>query len=128
MQNVQDFVTSFISEDTAVTQEPATNSSKVDTQDNVPHVTVTQEPATDSIGVTQEPPLEELKIDNLDVTATQEPATSTAGVTQEPPADNHDLEIHQDIAAADKHEMGNHHTVESVTVSASVTQEPLSDE
>lgn len=87
---------SFISKDTTITQEPATNLSKVDTQDKVLHVADTQEPTTDSIGVTQEPPVEKMKINYLDVVDTQEPTTATAGVTKEPPADNHDLEIYQD--------------------------------
>ena len=87
-------MTSFISKEETVTQELVANLSKVDTQDKVLHVADTKEPATDSIGVTQEPLVENLKIDNLEVAETQEPATAIAGVTQEPPADDHDLEIH----------------------------------
>lgn len=65
MQNVQDFVTSFISKEATVKQEPVANLSKVDTQDKVLHVANAQEPTTDSIGVTQEPLVENLEIDNL---------------------------------------------------------------
>ena len=63
MQNVQDFVTSFLSEDASAPQEPAANLSKVDTQDDVQHVAITKEPTTDSTGVTQEPPANEQRID-----------------------------------------------------------------
>ena len=112
MQNVQDFVTSFLSEDAGTPQEPAANLSKVDTQEDVQHVAVPQEPTTDSTSVTHEPPAEEQKIDDLEVAVPQEPATSPASATQEPPVDDHDQETHQDVAATD---------------STGVTQEPPVD-
>ena len=83
MKNVQDFVTSFLSEDATAPQEPAANLSKVDTQYDVQHVAVTQEPTTNSIGVTQEPVTEELKIDDLEVLAPQEPTNDSTLVEEQ---------------------------------------------
>ena len=55
MQSVHSFVTLFF--EAAVTQEPATEKSKIDTQGNIGQVAATQEPATTPIGDTQEPPV-----------------------------------------------------------------------
>jgi len=75
MQSVHDFVTSFFSKEAVAPQEPATDTSKVDTQDDIGYGAVTQELATDPTGATQEPPVGEQKEDDLDVVDTQEPAT-----------------------------------------------------
>jgi len=84
MQSVHDFVTSLFSKEAVAPQEPAADTSKVDTQDDIGYVVVTQEPATDPTGATQEPPVREQKEDDLDVADTQEPATDPTGDTQEP--------------------------------------------
>jgi len=57
VQSVHDFVTSFFSKEAAAPQEPAADTSKVDTQDDIGYVAVTQEPTTDPTGDTQEPPV-----------------------------------------------------------------------
>lgn len=57
VQSVHDFVTSFFSKEAAAPQEPATDTSKIDTQDDIGYVAVTQEPTTKPIGATQELPI-----------------------------------------------------------------------
>lgn len=46
MKVAHEFVTSFLSEDAAAPQEPTADLSKVDTQDDVHHISAPQEPAT----------------------------------------------------------------------------------
>jgi len=55
MQSVHSFVTLF--SEAAVTQEPAAEKYKTDTQDNTGQVAATQETATTPTGDTQEPPV-----------------------------------------------------------------------
>jgi len=85
MQSAHNFVTLFSLKEVVVTQEPAAETSKVDTQDDIGHVAVTQELATDPTGATQEPPVGKQKDNDLHVAVTQEPATDPTGDTQEPP-------------------------------------------
>ena len=84
MQSVDNFVTLFSLKEVAVTQEPAAETSRVDTQDDIGQVAVTQEPATDPTGATQEPPVGKQKDNDLHVAVAQEPATDPTGDTQEP--------------------------------------------
>ena len=89
MQSVDNFVTLF--SEAAITQEPATEKSKVDTQGDIGQVAVTKEPATDPTGHTQEPHVGKQKDDDLHVAVAQKPATDPIGDTQEPPvADGND--------------------------------------
>lgn len=83
MQSLHSFVTLF--SEAAVTQEPAAEKSKVDTQGNIGQVAITQEPATNPTGDTQEPHVGKQKGSDLHVAVTQKIATDPIGDTQEPP-------------------------------------------
>jgi len=83
MQSVDSFVTLF--SEVAVTQEPAAEKSKVDTQGDIGQVAVTQEPTTNPTGDTQEPPIGKQKDSDLHVAVTQKTSTDPTSDTQEPP-------------------------------------------
>lgn len=120
MQSIHDFVRLFSLKGAAVTQEPAAEKSKVDTQDDIGHVAVTQEPATDPTGETQEPPVGEQKEDDLHVVVTQEPTTDPTNDRQEPLV----------LDANDKVDAEQHFSppLEPATTEASVTLASLQEE
>jgi len=120
--DAQDFTTSFISEQVAVTQEPATHSAAAtqelaadshnpDAQDVPQHVAATQEPAAD---------IQNLDAQDVvhDVAATQEPATHSTTATQEPTVDIQNLDAH-DVAH------GIAATQEPTTETVTDTQSPV---